>query len=107
MTPAIAERTGSVRLDSAQGKDGFQLVPILGVSLDQPEYRLLDGGTLRAVNITEISSAGSVPELKVENTLNTRVFLMDGQELIGAKQNRILNTDVLVPARTVKLPFKL
>ena len=67
MTPAIAERTGSVRLDAAQGKHGFQVVPILGVSLDQPEYRLLDGGTLRAVNITEISSAGSVPELKVEN----------------------------------------
>ena len=100
MTRPIAERTGSVRLDPAQGKHGLQVVPILGISLDQPEYGLLDSGTLPAVNITEISSTGSVPELKVENTLRTRVFLMDGQELIGAKQNRILNTDVLVPAKT-------
>jgi hypothetical protein len=29
-----------------------------------------------------------------------RALLIDGQELIGAKQNRILNTDVLVPAKS-------
>ncbi len=56
MTRAIAERTGSVRLDPAQSKHGLQVVPILGISLDQPEYRLLDGGTLPAVNITEIQT---------------------------------------------------
>src|SRR5690606_8918308 len=37
--------------------------------------------------------------------LDKRVFLMDGQELVGAKQNRVLNTDVLVPAKTtLKIP---
>ena len=57
------------------------------------------------VQVTEISEGGSVPELQVENKLDVRVFLMDGQELVGAKQNRILNTDVLVPAMsTVKIP---
>src|SRR5207249_4395511 len=54
--------------------------------------------TINFVRVTEISEAGSVPMLHVENALDVRVFLMDGQELVGAKQNRILNTDVLVPA---------
>jgi hypothetical protein len=100
MTQTIAQRAESVRPDIAQGKHGLQVVPILGRSLNQPEYRLLDGHTLAAVRITETSDAGSVPALRIENALDSRVFLMDGQELVGAKQNRILNTDVLVPAST-------
>jgi hypothetical protein len=57
------------------------------------------------VRVTEVSDAGHVPELRVENTLDTMVYLMDGQELVGAKQNRILNTDVLVPAKsTLNIP---
>jgi hypothetical protein len=59
---------------------------------------LLRPETFSAVKVTEISDAGSVPVLHVENALDLRVFLMDGQELLGAKQNRILNTDVIVPA---------
>ena len=42
--------------------------------------------------------AGSVPELVVENPLDEHVLLYDGEELIGAKQNRILNLTVLVAA---------
>ena len=72
---------------------------------EQPPYELLRSETLAFVQVTEISEGGSVPELQVANKLDVRVFLMDGQELVGAKQNRILNTDVLVPANTtVKIP---
>jgi hypothetical protein len=55
--------------------------------------------------VTEVSEAGQVPELKVVNNGDTRVLLMDGEELIGAKQNRIVNLTILVPARsTVVIP---
>jgi hypothetical protein len=61
--------------------------------------------TLAFVRVTEMSESGSVPELRVTNDLDVAVFLMDGQELVGAKQNRILNTDVLVPAKsTLTIP---
>jgi hypothetical protein len=93
-----------VQADRPQGAQ-LRIVPILGPSSDQPPYRLLDAANLAAVKVTEVSTAGSVPELKVENTLEVMVYLMDGQELVGAKQNRILNTDVLVPARsTITIP---
>jgi hypothetical protein len=39
-----------------------------------------------------------VPELAVHNPLDRNVLLYDGEELIGAKQNRILNVTVLVAA---------
>jgi hypothetical protein len=97
MTQAIASRARDVHADRSQGQR-LRLVPILGPSHQEPQYELLRRETLSSVQITEVSAAGSVPELRVTNSLDVRVFLMDGQELIGAKQNRILNTDVLVPA---------
>ncbi len=54
--------------------------------------------------ITETSDAGSVPELAVVNPLGDNVLLYDGEELVGAKQNRILNVSVLVGAGA-KLPI--
>ena len=96
MMKAISERTRTLKPDSVQGRHGLHLIPILGPSHDVPTYRLLDASTLSSVKVSEISGSGSVPELLVENLLDVRVFLMDGQELVGAKQNRILNTDVLI-----------
>ena len=45
-----------------------------------------------------MDAAGSVPELLAHNPLDASVLLYDGEELIGAKQNRILNVTVLVAA---------
>jgi hypothetical protein len=39
---------------------------------------------------------GTVPLLLVVNGTSERVFLLDGEELVGARQNRILNLSLLV-----------
>ena len=44
--------------------------------------------------------AGSVPFLKVANRADRPLLPLDGEELLGAKQNRILNTTVRVAAHT-------
>ena len=41
-----------------------------------------------------------MPELLVENPLDADVLLYDGEELVGAKQNRILNVSVLAGAHS-------
>jgi hypothetical protein len=46
--------------------------------------------------ITELSEGGSVPELRVVNKGDARVLVLDGEELRGAKQNRVLNTTILI-----------
>ncbi|WP_165231497.1 ARPP-1 family domain-containing protein [Aquisphaera insulae] len=51
-----------------------------------------------SIVVEEVSDSGSVPTLRVSNKGRTRVLFLEGQELKGAKQNRILNTSVLVAA---------
>jgi hypothetical protein len=67
-------------------------------------YITLDEALPRGLSISETSDAGSVPELAVVNPLDEAVLLYDGEELVGAKQNRILNVSVLVGAGA-KLPI--
>jgi hypothetical protein len=63
-------------------------------------YLTLDETLPRGLRITETSSAGTVPELALHNPLEENVLLYDGEELVGAKQNRILNVTVLAAAKT-------
>jgi ARG and Rhodanese-Phosphatase-superfamily-associated Protein domain len=55
----------------------------------------MEAGT---VTVGEMSQEGRVPELVVINKSHRRVLFLEGEQLLGAKQNRILNTSVLVPA---------
>jgi hypothetical protein len=71
-----------------------------------PEYITLREALERGVlSVTEVSEGGSVPELMVANKGDAPVLLIDGEELRGAKQNRILNTTILVAAASkIKVP---
>src|SRR5262249_37990635 len=53
-----------------------------------------------AFRITEVSAGGSVPQLRAINETTTAVFLLDGEQLIGAKQNRVLNLSVMLAAKS-------
>ena len=64
-------------------------------------YRTLSDALASSdIVITEVSAGGSVPELMVVNRGSTAVLLIDGEELAGAKQNRVLNTSILLAARS-------
>jgi hypothetical protein len=52
-----------------------------------------------SLDVAEISESGSVPQLKVTNRSDLMTFLMAGEQLKGAKQNRVLNVSVMVPGR--------
>lgn len=75
------------------------MFPLYNGRAGEPEYLTLDEALSTGnVHITEVSEGGSVPNLKLHNDGEKRVLLLDGEELIGAKQNRILNLSVLVEA---------
>ncbi len=50
------------------------------------------------LEITEVSEGGSVPDLMVENKGAVDVIVIEGEELRGAKQNRIVNSTLIIPA---------
>lgn len=86
--------------------DGLAMFPLVGGKSGAADYETLDEalthGTLR---VREVSRQGSVPELKVDNRGERPVLVLDGEELVGAKQNRVVNLTVLIPAlTTVKVP---
>ena len=52
----------------------------------------------KVVEVKETSEEGSVSELLFINNSDTPILIIEGQELLGAKQNRIINVSILVPA---------
>jgi ARG and Rhodanese-Phosphatase-superfamily-associated Protein domain len=79
---------------------GIVIAPVYPRKDPKAEYLTLEEALPLGFRITEIDEAGSVPELNAVNPLDRAVLLYDGEELLGAKQNRILNVTVLVAART-------
>jgi len=73
--------------------------------VDPPWLLLPEALADGSAEVSEISEGGSVPTLHVINRGSRDVLLLDGEELVGAKQNRVLNTTVLVRAHsTLEVP---
>jgi hypothetical protein len=73
------------------------IIPLFTSINESPQYLTLkEALEKRLLTITEVSQSGSVPELKVVNKAEIPVLLLDGEELAGAKQNRVLNTTILL-----------
>ena len=94
----------SVELGAPVHHEGLIMCPLLrpglpGPDLFGPDYLTLDEALAAGTaSVTEVSHGGSVPELLFRNRGDKAVFLLDGEELVGAKQNRILNISILAPA---------
>jgi hypothetical protein len=87
--------------------NGLAIAPIYRTQSQSPlSYLTLDTAFEQSdIEITETSDSGDVPELSFANKAQTPVLLLDGEELIGAKQNRVVNLTILVPASsTIIIP---
>jgi hypothetical protein len=86
-----------------QEAGAFRQLTVVSLAGGGPRFQdyLLASEAIEAglLTVTEVSESGSVPELLAVNEADRPVLLLDGEELQGARQNRILNTTVLLPAR--------
>jgi len=91
----------AVRVGDPVRHEALAVFPLFADSPGGVAYLLADealaGG---AVTVEEVSEGGSVPDLLVDNRADSLVLFLEGEELRGAKQNRVLNTSVLVAARS-------
>lgn len=79
---------------------GVIVAPLFPREQPRAAYLTLEEALPLGFRIAEVDAAGMVPELAVVNPLESSVLLYDGEELLGAKQNRILNVTVLVAAQS-------
>jgi hypothetical protein len=102
----IASTLAGLKLGRAQTFKNLTMFPLLGEAAHEPGYLTLDEALASELaRVTEISEAGTVPELRFDNGAAQPVLLVDGEELVGAKQNRVLNLTLLVGGRqSVRIP---
>lgn len=94
----------SVRVGDPITHDRLTVFPLFLEAPTPVGYRLSDDALADGTAVVEeVSEGGSVPQLAVRNQNDTYVLFLEGQELRGAKQNRVLNTSVLVGAKTQTL----
>src|SRR3954465_15210482 len=62
------------------------------------EYVAFADGCARGVVVKELADAASVNDLVVVNPTEVAVLLYEGEEVLGAQQNRTFDVSVLVPA---------
>ena len=91
----------SLRVGDPVQHEALSVFPLFTNKQSEVDYRLSDEALAdQSLLVEEVDEGGSVPNLRVENKGDLRVLFLEGEELVGAKQNRILNTSLLVAAHS-------
>lgn len=89
-----------LRQAPAQVSSGIRIIPLISDELSSNGYCSLNRAlSTENVAISEVNEAGAVPNVRVINDSERVILILDGEELLGGKQNRILNTSILVPPK--------
>jgi hypothetical protein len=90
-----------VRVGEPIHHEALTVFPLFSTGGSGVDYLLSDEAIeAGSVAVEEVSEGGSVPDLLVTNNSDSRVLFLEGEELRGAKQNRVLNTSVLIAAHS-------
>lgn len=95
----------TVRVGEGKQFGGMTLFPVFREGESPLRYMTLaEGFADRSVEVTEKSSA-TVPGLWLANRSREMILVMDGEEIVGGKQNRMVNASFLIgPSSEVELP---
>jgi hypothetical protein len=97
MSNTFTNFVSEINTGERKAKDGMEVFPIfVGTDSGLQYVTLKEALDQNWIRVTELTDSGSVPELKVINRSDHLVLLLDGEELTGAKQNRVLNASVLL-----------
>ena len=95
----INDELNTIEVGLSQAFKNITMFPLLRQGAAESDYLTLDEALEAGTAcVTEVSEGGTVPELQFLNEGDVPVLLLDGEELVGAKQNRVLNLSILAPA---------
>jgi hypothetical protein len=85
----------------AQRARNLTWFPLSGNQASPLDYLMVDAALeAKKVVLEEVGEGGSVPELRLVNFTGKHVLVPDGTELVGAKQNRVVNASLLIAPDT-------
>ncbi|MEN6615787.1 MAG: DUF6569 family protein [Syntrophorhabdus sp.] len=97
MEQMISNFIDSIAFGEVKTHRNMSVIPLFASTNHVPAFltlkKALEGGHLV---ISEVDHSGSVPELLAKNGADLPILLLDGEELAGAKQNRVLNATILL-----------
>ena len=96
MDGIMTEFVSGVELGKVQEFGGMSVIPLFSAGNSHDYLTLKEAMEANLITITELDQQGMVPELKVINQADIPVLILDGEEVAGAKQNRVLNTTILL-----------
>jgi hypothetical protein len=97
MDDMMAEYFSGIEFGKLQQFGVLGILPVLNNNSEHQKYLTLKAAMVQdLLEITELNDSGAVPQLKVMNNADIPVLILDGEELMGAKQNRIVNTSILL-----------
>jgi len=101
---SVKKHLENYELGNPQSMGVLTVHPIFSLRQNEIDLVDLDLGLEKGwIEVTEVSESGSVPELRLTNRSNHRVIIFDGEELVGAKQNRIVNTTIVVAPKSAMI----
>ena len=97
----IGEILAGVSVENEVSFDNLQVFPLLLHDDQVPPYVLFDDLLEQEkVEITELDEGGHVPTIKVCNRSDFDALIVDGTELHGAKQDRMVDITLIIPKKT-------
>lgn len=101
VTRLLVEWLARQRLGGVLTSGALSLIPVYGANTANPrQYRSLDEAIALGEALVTEDSQARVNELRVLNGGHLPVLVLDGEEIVGGLQNRVVNTTLLIPPRT-------
>ena len=95
----LEQAMAGIKVGDATVYGGLAVFPLIGDKQGKRDYlTLTEAFSEKGVQISELFEGGSVPQLRLKNNLDKDIFAADGEALLGAKQNRVLNVSIYVNA---------
>ncbi|HAY28358.1 MAG TPA: hypothetical protein DCY47_12900, partial [Candidatus Accumulibacter sp.] len=98
----IAKRFAELRIGEPATCGRLEVYPLIGPAATPIAYLTLDEALASSLlRVTEQGVDGRVDTVVVANDGSMPTLLLEGEELIGCRQNRVLNVSLLVAAKSI------
>lgn len=97
----VRDKLRGIDVGKALFHRNLTIFPLMSKNGRAPDYLLLEEAIkAKKAEVREVSEAGSIPELLVDNRAPLPILIPEGEILIGAKQNRTVNITILIAPNT-------